>query len=284
MKKNKFDLNFLGIGAQRCGTTWISQCLAEHPQICISHPKEVSFFGTMKFRFGLSWYKKHFSPKSNQILGEFNAGYHTSNEAAHQIKTLFPDIKIIISLRNPINRVFSNYLSVASFEARNQSFETWLYKNQKMIDRGLYYTHLKKYFELFPKKNILIVLYEDIAKNPVLFMEKIFRFLGVNPNFIPKSAIYKKNYSKSYKFPFVKRIIGKIVRFFDSFKFGVTLINLFRKIGGKKIFFFLDKINSQSLKKYPSMSKSTQKKLAFIYQPEIDKLQKLIDCDLSAWK
>ena len=142
--KDYFKIDFIGIGTQRAGTTWIANCLSAHPQICLSNPKEVHFFGSVRYSFGLDWYKKHFSAKPNQITGEFDAGYFASKNAAIQIKEHFPDVKIIISLRNPIEKAFSNYLSVSSYE-KYSSFENFLEANPKILERGIYYPKLYHY-------------------------------------------------------------------------------------------------------------------------------------------
>ena len=130
----------MGIGAQRAGTTWFAECLREHPQICLAHPKELNFFDEdKKFMLGFDWYQKHFhQKKSFQVFGEFTSSYLYSQKAAERIKQNFPDVKIIVCLRNPIDRHFSHQAT-------------------KPLDRGLYFKHLQNYLGLFPRENILII-------------------------------------------------------------------------------------------------------------------------------
>ena len=70
-KNRNFKVDFIGIGAPRCGTTWIAKCLSEHPQICLSSVKETDFFGKY-YRKGLSYYKSFFRVLSRFCLWKIN--------------------------------------------------------------------------------------------------------------------------------------------------------------------------------------------------------------------
>ena len=279
----KFKLDFIGIGVPRAATTWIAECLKEHPQICVSSPKEVHFWNTKKYNFGISWYKKHFNCKNGQIKGEYDPSYFMSEKASRRIKRYFPDIKIIVCLRNPIERAYSNYLSVIGFDKNKESFEEDIKRNPENLKRGLYYHYLRKYFKIFPKENILILIYEDIAKDPVKFIQKIYKFLNVDDNFVPQKATQEVNPSKVYRFPFIKRITGRIIKYIHNCYFGIYLMNFLRKIGAKKLFLLLEKINSKPIET-PKMDLKTRKYLIKFYKKDIEKLEKLINRDLSFWR
>ena len=107
--KSKFNIDFIGIGAEKAGTTQVSEMLAAHPEICMSEPKEVSFFnktesymqGGINKHYGkdISWYKKHFGhQKKGQILGEFTTVYLYDKEAPKNIHQLYPHTKLIVCL------------------------------------------------------------------------------------------------------------------------------------------------------------------------------------------
>ncbi len=282
--KNSFKIDFIGIGVQRAGTTWIANCLKEHPQICLSSPKEVHFFGTPSYNYGLNWYSKHFLCQKEQIVGEYDAGYYSSFPTAKQIKKHFPDTKLIICLRNPIERAFSNYLSVASFEFKNKSFEEYLEKHPEITKRGFYYSYLSNYFKLFPRQNILILIYEEINRDPKAFIKKVYQFLNVNDQFIPPSLLKTKNPSKNYRAALAKKTMGKAIKKINSYKFGVIVANFFKKIGFKKIIELIDKIISSPIGKYPQIDPSTRKRLLKVYQQDIKKLEKLIGLNLNFWR
>ncbi len=281
---NNFKIDFLGIGAQRCGTTWIAKCLKEHPQICLSSPKEIHFFDTDKYKFGLDWYQKHFDCKKNQIKGEFDAGYLITENAAQQIKNTFPNVKLIACLRNPIDRAFSNYLSVFGFDQSIGSFEETIKRNPENLERGLYAKYLKKYLALFAQENILILIYEDIQKNPLKFIQKIYQFLEVDNDFIPNAINRKENPSQGYRCPGFKRKTGQMIKKMENTQQGLKLKKLLKKLGFKKLLNSINKLNRKELKQKPELNPKTRNYLQEYYREDIKELEKLIQRDLSFWQ
>src|SRR3989344_1753054 len=103
----KFKLDFVGIGAEKAGTTWLADCLGDHPEIYIPRQKELFFFNkydphyltvkNYRYKRGISWYKSQFRQSQPQTLkGEFSPTYIYDNEASFRIKKHFPDAKIIV--------------------------------------------------------------------------------------------------------------------------------------------------------------------------------------------
>lgn len=190
-----FKVDFIGIGAPKSGTTWISQCLDEHPDVCHSHRFETVFFENMNFyRKGLTYYEKFFSHyKPGQIRGEFTPTYLYSVKTAQRIKEAFPQVKLIVCLRNPIERAYSHYLA----HARHGKHILWLNsfdeirtkQDNPYFQRGLYYEHLQRYIKMFGREKILVLLAEDCRSKPQETVRSIYAFLGVNQNFIPPSLL-----------------------------------------------------------------------------------------------
>jgi hypothetical protein len=124
-ERHNDTIDFIGIGAAKCGTTWLAKCLEEHPDILMSSgksKKELLFFNNSesvdKFRDekvsyfdkGYSWYLKQFpDPEIGKIRGEFTTLYLTDTDAAKRIKEFNPNVKIIAILRNPINMINSTH-------------------------------------------------------------------------------------------------------------------------------------------------------------------------------
>src|SRR3989338_8844309 len=103
-------IDFIGVGAMRCGTTWIWQCLIEHPRICSIPKKEVNFFREESYEDRLDEYLAKFSHcPTDSLKGEFTPSYINRLDCAERIKRFFPDVKIIICLRNPIDRAYDQY-------------------------------------------------------------------------------------------------------------------------------------------------------------------------------
>jgi len=294
--KNNFKVDFIGIGASRSGTTWVSKCLAEHPEICFSKKKETHFFGNRKYyKRGIKYYKKFFSRCSkNKIKGEFTPSYFSKPDVAKRIFKNFPEAKLIAVLRNPIERAYSEYFYNLAIKGINEpTFEQALsgpLKN-KYLRRGKYYTNLKRFIKLFPKKNILILIYEDIEKNPLKFIQQIYDFLGVNPNYIPPSIDKKINTSPLNKkllfFPFLNKIINFIRKKVKN-KINSTIKKIIKRTKITKALDLTLKLNKKRLftKKEPKppMRQEIRERLYKYYKEEIKNLEKLINRDLSFWK
>ena len=102
-------VDFIGIGAQRSGTSWVYACLYEHPEICIPI-KEIHFFSRPRYENGTLWYEEHFATCGvGKRCGEFSTSYLYSDVTAERIHKHYPEVKILAILRNPITRALSQY-------------------------------------------------------------------------------------------------------------------------------------------------------------------------------
>ena len=106
---------FIVAGGVRCASGWIRECLSEHPDIYI-HPKEIHFFD-QNYEKGLKWYLDFFKDqKDKRILGEKTATYLHTEKIATLINHLFPNIKLIFCLRDPVDRMISHYIMSSSMD------------------------------------------------------------------------------------------------------------------------------------------------------------------------
>ena len=212
--------DFLIIGGQKCGTTSLYQYLLQHPCIApivpINHNrKEIRYFSKY-YNKGINWYKAHFPSILYQrytnivhsrplICGESTPIYMFYHFALKRIQEIIPDVKLIVLLRNPIDRAYSHYNHVVRLGKENLSFEDALdsehdrIKNEyeKMcsdenyisfelsyhsyISRGIYADQLEKLFTLFTRKNVLILNTEALFNNTQMEFDKVLRFLELPP-------------------------------------------------------------------------------------------------------
>lgn len=293
-----FKIAFLGIGVPRAGTTWIDQCLNEHPQICMARPKEAQFLDDPnKYNKGLDFYASFFPHcKPGQLKGDYSPGYmsHVAEFNHDLVKKHFPGIKFIVSLRNPIERAYSNYLNHKVTHATGiKTFEKALQGPLKRfyIDAGFYYEPLKKFMELYPQNDFLILLSEDTTKDPLGFIQKVYKFLGVDPNFVPPSAYKELNWpaTNAMKIPFLSLAIANVRRFFFLRpKATKPFVSFLKLLQLHKLADLIEEANSRKkgLKRYqkPSMLKETRKYLQGVYRDDIKNLEKLINRDLSSWQ
>lgn len=208
-------IDFIGIGAPKCGTTWLSTQLEAHPQIGFAPDKEVYYFADTIarrlagkelrcFERGDAWYHEQFPANTGAVTcrGEFCPSYLYSEEAAARIGAYRPDIKLLLCLRPPVEMIYSWYwynrnAVVASLP---ESFHEMM-ENPFLRDLGCFARHLKAYLGRFPAKNILVVQFEAIRRDPDRVRQRAYEFLGVASDFKPQLSQEGKNAARAPRFP-----------------------------------------------------------------------------------
>jgi hypothetical protein len=200
MMPDMTDIDFIGIGAPKCGTTWLSAQLDAHPQIGFAPDKEVYYFADTIlrrianqelhcFNRGVAWYHEQFPPAAGAVScrGEFCPSYLYSEEAAGRIAAYRQDIKLLLCLRPPVEMIYSWYwynrnAVVASLP---ESFEKMM-QNPFLRDLGCFARHLGPYLERFPAENILVIEFDAMRREPSRVQEGLYRFLNVAADFKPQ--------------------------------------------------------------------------------------------------
>ena len=152
--------NFLVIGGMRCATGWIRQCLIEHPDVYM--PNYETHFFDREFKKGLLWWLEFFNDWNGQkAIGEKTASYLHDARAADNVSELFPHMKFICCIRDPIERMYSHFMmNIGNDKSLMKlSFNDIATENSEYFKRSQYNAHLKKYFRHYPEKNILILIY-----------------------------------------------------------------------------------------------------------------------------
>lgn len=173
--------NFIVIGPGKSGTSWLYEIFNTHPQVGMSSAKETLYFET-EYHRGPQWYAKFFRKLTSSgisAVGEISNTYIFSALAAERIAASFPEVRIIATLRNPIDRAFSHFL----FERRNgnvgDSFDEAIERRPDLLSRGLYDVHLEPYFQHFPASQRLILIYDDMVDDIIGYSDQLFAFLGI---------------------------------------------------------------------------------------------------------
>jgi len=227
--------HFIIIGVGRAGTTALYSYLIQHPSI---HPaladdeklaSDIHFFEYMESD-SISWYKSHFpillpklnSQKHPKITGEFTSTYFYHSDVPERIYQLLPKVKLIVILRNPIDKIYSTYYQQFRYGEVSTSFEETIdaelrrieilegnpdlrsqhpgfsnFVSQNILRHGIYADYFINWFELFNKKQILILNADDLKKNTENTLQQVFEFLGVENHTIENlSHISARKYPK----------------------------------------------------------------------------------------
>ncbi|MGC6490594.1 MAG: sulfotransferase domain-containing protein [Flavobacteriales bacterium] len=279
MKVNTFI-----VGAPKAGTTSLHHYLNQHTQVSMSSIKEPDFFScrevsslfyNSKSIQNSKDYEKLFD-ETKPILGEASVSYLFYQDVPKRIKDYNKDAKIIIMLRQPIERAFSHYLMDSRLGYCHLEFdhifkcqEKYPQFFQQYFELGLYHDQVKRYITAFGKENVKILFYDDFKKDTSLVMKEVFDFLNVdnlslnysiqNPFVLPSNTLV----AFLYKFDWLRK----------SFNIIFTKQNIKRI---KKLVF--------SKKEKPKVSEHMSTVLKDYYLEDIGKLESLLKTDLSHWK
>lgn len=283
----EFSVDFIGVGVAKGGTTWIADKLESHPEVCVSEPKEVEYFNkTAPFRFNyknnnhtesLDWYAKHFAhSKPGQKKGEFSTFYFYDEIAPAKIKEVFPDIKLILCLRNPIERAYSHYWMLRNYQrVETRDFRDAVTNEDEYVGRGLYHKQLSHYLKYFSKEQIHIILFDDIKNSPDTVLMNLYTYLGVDAAFKPAGTKKRANSAKVSRFGGLNRIMAR----FSDLLIRLNLIGLLRflkKIGVKD---FFQKLNNKNID-YPTLTEEDREWLESFFINDTKELDKLLGTDL----
>lgn len=286
--------DFLVIGAPKSGTTAFHEYLRQHPEIFIPALKNPAFFiyeGLESSFWGknvinnIDTYHSLFQLKKNEkAIGEVSPGYFPDHSAPARIYKYIPDVKLIVILRNPIERAFSQFyfnrqIGVERYSDFEKALETEMKimqglkheHNPKYIRTGFYNQQLTRYNNFFSDNQMLILLYDDFLNNPIKELQKSFKFIGVNSDFIPDISA-KHNVTRIPKSIFLERI-EKL--FLNRFKKSPILSDTLNKVAVN-----IRKFNSGKL---PQVPVNIKNRLIPIFREDINLLQKRLNRDLNHW-
>ena len=199
-ERNKHP-TFIGIGAQKCATTWIADVLGGHPDIFVPERKELDFF-SHHYNRGFAWYRRFFEEAGEAIMGEVSPSYFTDLAAAERIRAAFPEMRLVLALRDPVERAFSNHLHELRKGHRtgsDQSFEAGLADNPMYVEQSRFGRHLERWLGHFPRDQLLVLIQEEITLDPVAAAERLYRFVGADPAARPHAIDERRHENVAYR-------------------------------------------------------------------------------------
>lgn len=172
---------FLFIGADKTGSTWLFDLLRSHPQVFVPPAKDVYFFDRF-YNKGLAWYASLFrsAPDGVAAVGELSHDYLYSAAAAERIAADLPGVRLIVFLRDPVERCFSEYLYLRRSGLTRAPFREAVERFPEIVEHSRYARHLRTYLRLFDADRIGIFFYEHLRADPERFARCVLEFVGVD--------------------------------------------------------------------------------------------------------
>ena len=260
---------FLGFGVQRAASTWLHNCLSEHPDVFVPEKKEIHFFNA-HYENGIGWYERHFDSQTGETaVGEITPSYLHAAPIA-RVRDCLPDVRLIVILRDPVDRAFSAYRLL------NRQFDGMTFEEACNSSRGAYLTNLSLYaerlrevYDLYPRQQVGVFLYDEVSSEPDRVLAEIFRFIGVDCTFRPASLQTRPN----------RIIFPKLTRFIERAGMGWSLSLVKASPAG-------DMIREWSRRKEQTKVEDHKfrNELRARFVDDIDALEKLLQRDLSIWR
>lgn len=206
-------MDVIGIGVQKAATSWLFRCLVEHPEVRgatveSGSDKELNFFNR-HWEKGYAWYHRGFEFGPWRTV-EFSVLYFHDRDTPGRLRDYNPDAKLLLSLRNPVDRAFSHH----KHEVRHGRLPEALYDfskalpwNPSYVEQGRYATHLARWLEHFDRSQVHVVDYDDVRSDPEGVLRRVFEFVGVDPGFTPSRMDERVFPSRVAKRPAVEKVL-----------------------------------------------------------------------------
>src|SRR5690606_4934265 len=190
-------VDFLGLGVQKAGTSWLYRALAAHPDVFMAQgdDKDLRFFSAF-YDFGYPWYERHFAAGAGTARrGEFSTSYFYSREAPERVHRYNRDIRLIVSLREPVARLISHHRHEIRLGhvSGDLSLERGIENNPSYVEQSLYSVQLCRWLEYFPPSSFHVLIFEELFAKPEKTVAELYRFIGVSPDFVPGGLGEKVN-------------------------------------------------------------------------------------------
>lgn len=280
---NNRKIDFIGIGAQKCASSWVFDVLSDHPDVTVSHKKELDFF-SYHYENGFDWYIDQFEElEAQKKAGEVSPSYFHEPGVPERVHAYSADVKIIVSLRDPVERALSQHRHLVRLGIvgdRSLEFENALRLNPTYKEQGRYAKHLKRWLDIFPRESIHILLMEDIVSDSRIEARRLYEFLGVSPDHLSKFLTEKSNPSYVTRNKQIEGMVRGVRRVFRSI-LGKSAWERIGNFGLRDAYRALNRKPSSAV--IPEVSESALMTLRREFSDEVLMLEQLIGRDLRSW-
>jgi hypothetical protein len=281
--------NFIVIGVAKAGTTSLYRYLDQHPEIYMCPDKGTNFFGYEDARdwvwtdegdppllrnfhvHTLEAYEQAFAGVQDEdAVGEVSPQYFRCPTAAQRIREAIPHARLIASLRNPVDRAFSGYLMRRRRGEVVTSAHEDLTPDAGHVKEGFYYRRLKRFYDEFPREQIKVFLFDELARDTQSVLSDVFGFLDVDAAFAPETPRYNRaNVPRS-------RRLNRVLYHPAAVRTAKTLLPT-------AVHDVARRARMQNQKPPPTLAPDLRARLQDVYREDILRLETLIDRDLSDW-
>lgn len=283
--------NFLIIGAEKAGTTWLYDVLRRHPDIFLPDTKELSFFNGRhsdlksndKFvRLGPGWYENFFRFRRDEsAVGDISPMYLCDTEAPARIAQMLPDVRLIAVLRDPVERAVSHYWMAYNKRHVTDSLGAVISRNDEaIIVRGLYGAQIERYLRHFPRENMLVLIFEEVMADRDRALDRLCHFLGVDPALQPRDGLHRaSNPATAYRWRWLHTTSVKAASALRATRALSWLPRLLKRSG------FNNRVKALNAVEFdkPELTEEERHTLRSLYAADRERLEELLGRKIEAW-
>ncbi|MGB0910916.1 MAG: sulfotransferase family protein [Nitrospirales bacterium] len=272
--------DFVGIGAAKAGTSWLAFLMNQHSSLRMASEKEITFFSSeKKWSKGKEWYRSRLPRREpNTLIGEFSVSYMTHAEkTATRLKSMNEQVRLIAILRHPLKRAQSHWNWLHQLGRVKYGTPFNLETTPAVLRDSLYFQNLKPFIEQFGRSQIHVLKYENLVKDPLDTVNRLFTFLEVE---------------QLTKIEFSDQRVGETIiprwQTLDSFrrclhrwagkKGLVSLIELLRKMGVPRLYRLLNCSG-----RFDRVRPLSFEQIRIPIAHDLIQLEKVIDFSISDW-
>ncbi|MDX3909605.1 MAG: sulfotransferase [Sphingobium sp.] len=273
MTNNDRQPSFMIIGAVKGATTWVAHQLRCHPDLWLPDA-EPHYFST-EYDRGPDWYRGLFDPApEGRIIGEKSASYLAHPDAPARIAAAFPDMRLIVQLRDPVQRAYSDYCMYFRRGMVGPDPRKYLdggrAEASRFLQGGLYGAHIGRFLDHFPREQLYVIFYESIKSSADAIVADVCRHIGVDVHVAADEIASRKNDSTAPMLPLSLRRLLKPAR---------PLLDPLRS----NPLFARARSAMAAPVRYPPLTEELRGMLRDFYQDDLLMLEGLLQQTLPAW-
>jgi hypothetical protein len=274
--------NFLIIGAEKAGTTWLYEKLRRHPEVYMPRVKELCFFS----RDGSDgktreWYEKHF--EAAPAVGEATPAYMYGQRVPRRIADTIPDVKLIACLRHPTDRTYSHYWMNRGLGEVDCTFdEVVRERREPYIGNGRYGEQLDRYLSHFDRDQLLILISEEVFSDQSASLNHICSFLGVDDAFYQDQEwiASRENRAARTRSKFALEVMQVIATWMRHTEGVRQVLDALKTTGLTDLI----KDANREPREYPGMDPEVRKALDEYYASTVLRVEEILGREIKAWR
>lgn len=265
--------NFLYIGPDKAGSSWLHEVLLTHPDIFMTPAKDLYFFDRY-YDKGTAWYAAHFARATDQrVVAEVCQDYLFCADAAPRIQETLEAPRFMVSLRDPVDRAFSSYLYMLKMGQTPGTFAQALSGRPELLEHGRYGRSLDRFADLFGETSIHVSLFDDLQADPQAFVDRTVSFLGLEPLVLSEQMLAARLPAAKARSPLAARLARSAAdwaRVHD----GANVVGRVKRSA------LVHKVLYQQLSEKPRVEESDRDRIRTELDPEMQRVEQRFGVDL----